>query len=315
MYELIIENLGRLYQPLVLDDIKLTWERQGAPGKLEFKVLQDEILSFQEGNPIRFKVDGQDMFFGYIWDKKQNKDKVVTVIAYDQLRYLKYKDTLLYTDKMASDIVRLIAAKQNLKAGSIVDTNYTIQQRLRDNETYFDMIYDALELTFDNTKKLYVLYDDFGRLTLQDVEAMRLDVVVGYDTTEDYDYNTTLDDVYNQIKLAFDNEETGKREVYMAKDSDNINNWGVLQYFEKIDEVTNGQVKANVLLELYNRKKRTLTIKKAIGDTRVRGGSSIFVYLPDLSDISIKNYMLVDSVVHTFADNEHWMDIKVRGRL
>lgn len=315
MYELIIENLGVLYQPIVLDDIKLTWERQGSPGKLEFKVIQDEVLNFQEGNPVRFKVDGQDLFFGYVWSESQNKDKVVSVIVYDQLRYFKFKDTLLYTDKKAGDIVRLVAAKQNLKVGDIADTSYTIQQRLRDNETYFDMIYDALELTFDNTKKLYVLYDDFGRLTLKDIETMRLDVVVGNDTAEDYDYSTTLDDVYNQIKLAFDNEETGKREVYIAKDSDNINNWGVLQYFEKIDEITNGQVKANALLELYNRKKRTLTVKKAIGDIRVRGGSSIFVYLPDLNNISIKNYMLVDSVVHTFADNEHWMDIKVRGRL
>lgn len=299
----------------MLDDIRLTWERQGAPGKLEFKVLKDDVINFQEGNPVRLKINGQNMFFGFVWDKKRDKEQIISVTAYDQLRYLKYKDTILYTEKTAADVIRMIAARQNLKTGNIADTGYIIQQRLRDNETYFDMIYDALQLTFDNTKKLYVLYDNFGLLTLRDVEAMRLDLVVGYDTAEDFDYHTSLDEVYNQIKLAYDNETSGKREVYIAKDSNNINAWGLLQYFEKIDEKTNGQVKADTLLELYNRKNRSLSIKKALGDTRVRGGSSVAVYLPMIGDISIQNNMLVETVTHTFADNEHWMDLKLRGRM
>ncbi len=298
-----------------MDDIRLTWERQGAPGKLEFKVLKDDVINFQEGNLVRFKVNDQNLFFGFVWSKKRDKEQVISVTAYDQLRYLKYKDTILYTEKTAADVVRMIAGRQNLKTGEIADTGYIITQRLRDNETYFDMIYDALQLTFDNTKKLYVLYDDFGRLTLRDIEIMRLDLIVGYDTAEDFDYQTTLDDVYNQIKLAYDNENTGKREIYIARDSNNINNWGLLQYFENIDEKTNGQVKADTLLQLYNRKNRSLSIKKALGDTRVRGGSSVAVYLPLLGDISVQNFMMVETVTHTFADNEHWMDLKLRGRM
>jgi hypothetical protein len=300
---------------MVEDGIKLTWERQGAAGKLEFKVLKDDIINFQEGNPMWFKVNGQNLFFGYIWNKKRDKEQIISVTAYDQLRYLKYKDTILYTEKTAADVVRMISGRQNLKTGAIADTGYVIAQRLRDNETYFDMILDALQLTFDNTKKLYALYDDFGRLTLRDIETMRLDLVVGYDTAENFDYQTGLDDVYNQVKLAYDNEEAGKREVYIAKDSNNINAWGLLQYFEKIDEKTNGQIKADTLLELYNRKNRSLSLKKALGDIRVRGGSSLAVYLPMIGDISIQNNMLVETVTHTFADNEHWMDLKLRGRM
>lgn len=298
-----------------MNDIRLTWERQGAPGKLEFKVLKDDVINFQEGNLVRFKVNDQNLFFGFVWSKKRDKEQVISVTAYDQLRYLKYKDTILYTEKTAADVVRMIAGRQNLKTGEIADTGYIITQRLRDNETYFDMIYDALQLTFDNTKKLYVLYDDFGRLTLRDIEIMRLDLIVGYDTAEDFDYQTSLDEVYNQIKLAYDNEATGKREVYIAKDSNNIDAWGLLQYFEKIDEKTNGQVKADTLLELYNRKSRSLSIKKVLGDIRVRGGSSVAVYLPLLGDISVQNFMMVETVTHTFADNEHWMDLKLRGRM
>jgi len=315
MYELLIENNGKIYVPLVNDEITWTTERRGSPGKLEFKVLKDKIIDFQEGNPVRFKVDGKNVFFGFVWDKKRDREQNISVTAYDQLRYLKYKDTILYKNKTAADVVKMIAAMQKLKVGTIEDTGYVIAQRLRDNETYFDIIYDALQLTFDNTKKLYVLYDDFGQLVLKNMESLKLDLVVGINTAENFDYSTTLDDTYNQVKLAYDNEKTGKREIYIAKDSANINRWGVLQYFEKIDEKTNGQNKANTLLELYNRKNRSLKIKNALGDIRVRGGSSVMVYLPDVADINIQNYMLVEGVKHTFSNNEHWMDLTLKGRM
>lgn len=315
MYELAIENNGVNYQPLIEGEIVWTTERLGSPGKLEFNVVKDDVISFQEGNPVRFKADEEKVFFGFVWDKGRDKDQIIKVIAYDQLRYFKYKDTYIYKDKKASDVVTMIAGDQNLKVGDIEDTGYVIAQRLRDNEAFFDIIYDALSLTFDNTKKLYVLYDDFGRITLRSMESMRIDLVVGDNTAEDFDYKTSLDNVYNQIKLAFDNEETGKRDIYIAKDSSNINRWGKLQYFDKIDEKTNGQVKADTLLQLYNRKNRKLTIKNALGDIRARAGVSLIVNLPNIGDISIQNYMLIDGATHRFSDNEHFMDLKLRGRM
>jgi hypothetical protein len=32
-----------------------------------------------------------------------------------------------------------------------------------------------------------------------------------------------------------------------------------------------------------------------------------------LGDINVKNYMLVEKCVHTFNENEHWMDLTLRG--
>ncbi|KAE9633710.1 hydrolase [Defluviitalea raffinosedens] len=315
MYELVIENNKTLYSPLIEGEIKWTTERQGAPGKLEFNVLKDEIINFQEGNPVWFKVDDKNVFLGFVWAKKRGKEQIISVTAYDQLRYLKYKDTYMYSKKKASDLIRMIAADHELKVGDIEDTGYVIQQRIRDNETLFDIIYDALQLTFDNTKKLYCLYDDFGKLTLKNLESMKLDLIIGEETAEDFDYTTTLDDVYNKVKLAYDNEKTGKREIYIAKDSNTIASWGVLQYFEKIDEKTNGQLKADTLLKYYNKKNRSFSIKNTLGDVRVRGGSSVIVYLPELGDMSLQNYMLVESVTHRFSDNEHFMDLKLKGRM
>lgn len=312
--ELLIENRGIVYQPAVEDGITWETERQGYPGKLTFKVLRDETLNFQEGNSVRFKVNGQNVFFGYVFSKKRDKDQSISVVAYDQLRYFKNKDIYVYANKKASDLVKMIAADFNLKTGDIADTRYAIQQRVEDNKTLFDIIYNALDLTLTNTKKMYVLYDDFGKLILKDIEQLRLDLVVGKDTAANFNYETSIDsDTYNRIKLAYDNEETGKRDIYMVQDSSNMNAWGVLQYFEKLNERTNGKAKADALLSLYNRKSRSLEIQNALGDIRARAGTSVVVYLPEIGDISIQNYMLVERAKHTFRNNEHLMNLTVRG--
>ena len=99
----------------------------------------------------------------------------------------------------------------------------------------------------------------------------------------------------------------------MAKDSSNIEKWGVLQYFDTIDEKTNGAVKARALLDLYNQKTRSLEIKNALGDVRVRGGSLVIVNL-DLGDVKLKNFMLVEKAKHTFKNGEHFMDLTLRGQ-
>lgn len=61
------------------------------PGKLVFKVLKDDILDFSEGSPVRMKVDSDNVFFGFVFKQQRTKDKIITVTAYDQLRYLKIK--------------------------------------------------------------------------------------------------------------------------------------------------------------------------------------------------------------------------------
>ena len=118
--------------------------------------------------------------------------------------------------------------------------------------------------------------------------------------------------IYNKIKLIYDNKDTGKREIYITKDSNNINNWGVLQYFEKLNSNENAQAKADALLQLYNRKTRKLQIKNAIGDIRVRGGSSVIVQL-DLGDLKVQNFMIVEKVKHNFKNGEHFMDLTLIG--
>lgn len=311
--ELIIQNGSNIYYPVIEEGI--TWEtaRKGLPGKLTFNVINDGKINFQEGNAVRLTFNGENVFYGFVFSKKRNKQNIIGVTAYDQIRYLKNKDTYVYTNKTASDLLKMIATDFRLNTGTLENTSYIIASRVEDNKALIDMIQNALDLTLENKKKMYILYDDFGKLTLKDVESMKLNIMIDEEAAEDFDYTSSIDgETYNKIKLSYENEKTGKREIYIAQDSDSMNRWGILQYFDTIEETTNGKVKADALLSLYNRKTRDLKIKNAFGDVRVRGGSGLIIKL-NLGDVNVQNYMIVDSVKHTFNENEHFMDLTLIG--
>lgn len=311
--DLIVQNGSAPQLPSVEEG--MTWEtsRSGVPGKLSFTVVKDASLNFQEGNLVTFKKDSKEVFYGFIFSKKRNKENTIQVTAYDQLRYFKNKDTYIIENETGSQFIKRVAADFQLNVGTIEDTKYVIASRVEDNKTLFDMVQSTLDLTLNNKKEMYVLYDDFGKLTLKNIGSMKLNILVDDESSEDFDYTSSIDSAtYNKIKLAYDNKETGKRDIYIAKDANNIDAWGVLQYFEKIEETTNGKVKADALLKLYNKKTRNLKVDHVIGDIRVRGGSLVIVKL-NLGDINVQNYMMVETAKHTFKNNEHFMDLTLRG--
>ena len=311
--ELLIQNGNKVYIPVVEQGITWATERKGSPGQLNFKVVKDEIINFTEGNAVRLKVDNKNIFYGFIFIKKREKDGLISVTAYDQLRYLKNKDTYVYTNKRADEFIKMIASDFNMNIGTLENTGYKIASRVEDNVALIDMVQNALDLTLMNKKEMFVLYDDVGKLSLKSIQSMKLNLLIDEETGENYSYTSSIDaDTYNKIKLVYDNEDTGKRDVYIAQDTQNMNNWGVLQYFDTLKEGENGKAKADALLSLYNKKTRNLTIKNAFGDTRVRAGSMVVVQL-NLGDVKLNNLMLVEKCKHNFNHEEHFMDLTLRG--
>lgn len=311
--ELLIQHGNEVFEPAIQEGITWATERKGCPGELQFKVIEDETLAITEGDAVRMKVNGANVFYGFIFKMKRDKQRIITVTAYDQLRYLKNKDTYVYENKTAGDFIKMIAADYNLQTGSIENTGFNIVSRIEENTSLFDMIQNALDLTLQNQKYMYVMYDDFGKIALKGLDNMRLDLLIDEDTGENFDYTSSIDDkTYNRVKLTFDNEETGTREVFIAQDSKNMNTWGVLQYFDTLQKGENGAAKANALLSLYNKKTRNLTIKNAFGDVRVRAGSMVVVDL-NLGDIKVKNLMLVEKCKHEFKESKHLMNLTLRG--
>lgn len=311
--DLIIGNSGTLYYPAVEDGVTLEWDRKGSPGKLRFCVVRDEVLKVEEGDAVKLAVDGTELFYGFVFTKSSSgrSRQLLDVTAYDQLRYFKNKDTYVYTNKTAGEVIRMIADDFRLHVGTIADTHYVIPSRTEDNVSLFDIVQSALDETLKAETKLYVLYDDVGAITLRDAESMKLNLVVNAGTAGDYAYTSSIDtQTYNQIKVVCENGD--KRRIFIAKDGSNINRWGLLQYTDTVESAASGAKKADALLGLYNQKTRNLSVSDALGDLRVRAGSSVVVQL-SFDDISVQGYMLVEKVTHRFKDGQHLMDLKLRG--
>ena len=310
-YELFIQHEMTLYFPPVVDGVTIEWDRKGQPGKLSFEVVKTDALNFSEGDPCRFSVDGEPLFFGFVFEKsRQGKTpQRIKVTVYDQLYYLKNKDFFQYTNKTATEVIKMLAEDFGLKPGALENTGYKIAARTEEDKTLFDIIQNALDETLKATRTLYVLYDKAGELTLSSIGNMKLNILIDEDTAGDYDYKSSITNgTYNKIRLFREGEAP-----VTVKDSAHIKEWGVLQYAEKVsDDSINLQNMANALLQLYNEKTRTLSVKNAIGDVHVRAGTLIAVVL-GLGDINVASHLLVEQAKHTFKDNEHTMELKLRG--
>lgn len=309
----VVNNGKKKFKVPVKDGMKLVWERVGTPGKLTFEAFQGKKFKITEGNEVLLIVDGKKMFYGFVFSRKMKKDGFVSYTVYDQLRYLKNKDTISYKRKRADEVVALLAAKFGMQCGKLENTGIRIT-RLEEDTELFDIIQNALDETLMLKGIPYVLYDEVGKLRLSRVGSLKVDdCLVDEDTGEDFSYTASIDNnVYNQIVLAYKNNEKGTRDLYVVRDRNKINKWGVLQYTEEIDSPDVGKLKANALLKLYGKKQRTLSISGVIGNKSVRAGSLVPVFL-DLGDIRLANYMLVEKVTHTFNNRQHSMDLTVSG--
>lgn len=311
--DLLVLNGNKVYAPTVEEGVKVATERRGAPGKLTFSCMADEILKIEEGDAVSFREDGTELFFGYVFTIKRNESGKLDVTVYDQLRYFKNKATYVIENKKASDVLNTILTDYQFAVGTISPSNYTIPSLVEDTQELFDIVQDAMDEELKNSGILYVLYDDCGKICFKNFEDMLVQIVIDEETGQSFDYQTTIDsDTYNSIKLIFDNEDTGKREVYGAKDSDNISKWGFLEYTDTLNKGEDGKSKADALLKLYNAKTKSLKVSGCAGDSRVRAGCCVVARL-NLGDMKLDNLMLVEKCTHTYSNGLHTMDLTLRG--
>jgi hypothetical protein len=261
------------------------------------------------------------MFKGYVFKKHRNKNQIIETTCYDQLIYLKLnKETYVYEKMSATQVIQKIATDFKLNVGQIADTKYEIPLRSEDIQTLIDIIYTALDLTLIKTGNLFVLFDENGKMTLSNIEDMRVDKVISSENTLiDYKYTTDIEtNTYNKIKLVRDNKETGRRDVYIEKDSSNMERWGILQLHQRVSEnLTEGQVIDLVQrkLALYNRVKRTLKLTDLNGDPSIRSGNSILAHIPNLGDINLNSWLIIDKCTHIIENGKHTMALQLVGEM
>lgn len=309
--EFLVEVDGKIYEiSELVKSISYTDKLNDGCSKLEFSYIDDDLV-IKNGNVVRFKYDGANIFYGFVFKVSRNKGKEITVTAYDQLRYCKAKDTIVVKNDTIDSLVRKMCNYFGLKTGTITNTGYKLPVSVQDDKTWLDIIYTAIDDTLTNTGRWYCLRDEFGYVALRELQELQLDLVLGDESmVYDFEYEKSIDDnFYNQIKIVSDNEATGKRDVYITRDSGSIAKYGLLQYFEVLDKNYNpaqAKAKADALLRLYNREVETLELS-CLGDVRVRAGTSFF---GQIEDIELNRRLIVREVTHEFIP-VHTMRVEV----
>lgn len=320
MNEILIDNKdGQVWN--ISDLVSgITWKtsRSGKASSLDVTFVKNGLyesknFKYNNGDIIRYRKDDVNVFYGYIFTIDDGRSEDVKIVAYDQMRYLLYNDTLIVKDMTATQVIQRVANDLGLKTGVLENTGHKIPRLAEDNKKLLDIIYKALDHTLVATQNMYVLYDHFGELTLRNAANMLVDFVIGDESLMvDYRQKRSIDsETYNRIKLVQDNKEAGTRDAYVLQDGANVAKWGRLQLYEKVDNNMNSaQIndRLDKLLQLKNREQKSLHIP-ALGDFRVRAGC----YVPiKIKAAGIDQYFLVDECVHNIEGAEHTMELDLK---
>ncbi|MEG0297628.1 MAG: hypothetical protein RR620_12990 [Clostridium sp.] len=318
--EFIVQNSndGKAYDISdLVSDIDFTTEMEGNPGKLTCTINVTQNSNYvSEGSPVSFKVGNVNVFWGYVFKIKKSSNHELNITAYDQLRYLKSKDTYVFNGLTCDGIFKKICSDYDIKSKIVHTSWHTLPQRINDNKTLAEMIQYGFDKTLIDTGDWFMMRDNFGTLECLNVWEEKTDLAIGDESLlNDYNYDSDIEDSFNQVKLVKENKETKKRELYIVKDSSNMKRWGTLQFFETVNEDMNAaqiEERANMLLKHYNKIKKNLKLE-CIGDLRVKAGSGIVLIIKDLENsIPYNQYVIVNKVTHNFKNSNHTMSIEVK---
>lgn len=313
MFEVLLTTGSKTYDISELVSVVSFTDNIDKAGICTFSVQYNTTVTPAEGNAVRIKADGVTYFAGYIFKAGRSQARQVKVTAYDQLRYLKTNETHVFDNLTLTQIVKQICAEFHLKTGVLEDTAYPLGRLLFDGKDCLDTIYDCKRLTLQKTKRLYYMKDVAGVVVLRSIESSMSTLMIDPESLmSGYNYERSIDEqTYNRIKLVRDNKQTGKRELYIAQDSNTIKKWGLLQYYEKLDDAVNPEAakeKADALLFLRNRVSQTLSLD-LLGEKSVRAGNMLFVSLPEAN---LKRYLLCTCATHTFTNTAHTVKVNLR---
>ncbi len=301
---------GSVYTPVVADEILWQTEMGGTAGRLVFKVFGDGTLNFFEGDKVEFYHDGAGVFSGFVFTKKRDRRNIITVTAYDQLRYLKNKDTYVYGETTAAELLKKVLADINLKAGEIEETSVKLIGLIEQEKSIIDIVMRAVKADEVYSGKKYVLYDDFGKISLKSAEKLRSEYVINGQNSGDFSYSSTIDEeTYSTVKVR----EKGNRQEYITvKNDEAVGKWGILQKIEVAEKGESLEEKANAVLKEKAKRTRHIVIENVLGNLSVRAGSEVFVSL-NLGDIIVNEFFTVQEASHKFFNGKYVMDVVLKG--
>lgn len=317
VFELIIQNsnTGAVYDVTTLaGNIQYTTDLSGQPGKFTFSLQQDpnNILEISSGSIVSFAADKKGIFFGYVFIMGTDATGIYKITAYDQMRYLKNQETMYTENASASKIFEDVCTFAGLQYSVITPTSWIVPEYFHDKKSLYQIIENGITNTNINDKKQYFIKDDFGTLLFTEIGEYKTNLIIGdRSLLTDYKYEISIDkDTYNTVKITKDNEETGKRDVWIEYDSSTKKRWGKLQYlFAAGKDDNEAEIKqfAQNVLKAKNRETKTMKLN-ALGVRELVAGTG---FLLQIDKLNIKQYMWITAATHNYEKDFHTMSLDV----
>ena len=308
--ELFITNQSGTTHRVPTISTEVFHKKNTSAGKLTAKILSCNI-PLEMGNTVTLKFDGSTFFVGYLFSSLKEKD-FYTITAFDQIRYLLYKDSRILNGITASTLVTQIAKEKGLSLGNIDNSQYVFGSKIFRDNTYLSMIDSCLQETFSNTNFDYVLYDKAGLIHLRRSDDLVLTTaltdtsnILSYECLEEIFSNT-----FNYIKAVRENKKTGQRDVFTKSDTGNQSKWGTLQHYKNMPEKTlDGEIQnylQNTLRE-KNRPNKVISIF-CIGDKSFFVGHIVAVKIKKLS---YSGFFVINEITHIIENGTHLCRLKL----
>lgn len=262
-------------------------------------------INVEEGHQCIFSWKGKELFRGMFMRQDQSSKKM-SLIAYDNGIYLaNNKDTFNYTDTKASDIFVDVCKRFNIPYGAVADTAYRIPELPKPKTTGFDVICDALSLTYEAKSIRYYPLCVGAEMRLLERRQNILQWVVetGVNLTG-YKQSRSIEDVKTRVKLLSKEGEV----MASATDSALEKKIGIFQDVANADdEMNTAQLNELVqaMLKENNKPERSLSVS-ALGIPEVITGIGLYIIIKEW-EISKSYYVEEDS--HYFQGNLHEMDL------
>ncbi len=255
-----------------------------------------------------FYWDGVERFRGIVETQETSNRKTMSITAHDNGIYLaNNKDTYVYNGKTASQIFKDVCNRLSVPVGEVDDTGYVITELPKPKTTAWDVIIDALGLTYEATGKRFWPMSWGGKMQLKRRKDTVIPWVIGAgENLISYSSSKSIADIKTRVKLL-NNEDTVIAEASNTALEEVI---GMRQEVETPDDsLSQAQVSELAKSMLAEKSRPTQSLKvNAIGQADIISGMGVFIKIPHLG---LEKTYYVESDDHTFKREHHTMSLSL----
>lgn len=270
------------------------------------------ITSIKHAKQVRFFYEGKELFRGFVFGINPRTNGELSITCYDSNIYLvKNSDTIKFTKKKASDIIKHLCKLYQIPVGHVDDTGYVIPKHIYNEKPLYEMAVTALTTTRKNNGRRFLIGNDLGKLTLRERKkpTTRYIIESGFNLIS-ADVYTSIEELKNKVKVIGGDVEK-KPIIVTSSDNTAIKKYGILQHVETNTDEKANKAKllklAQILLKQMNNIETDITVE-AMGIRTVTAGTVINVN-NTLTDLKGTYYVTSDS--HTFTNAIHTMSLQI----